>query len=60
MAQTKLVEETTNKFFMFEHFPPPSKNPAGHEIMLENTVEQGRLNGACPLHAGYLRLQTHL
>ena len=37
-----------------------SENPAGREIMWEKTVEPGRLHGTYPLHAGYLRLQTHL
>jgi hypothetical protein len=37
-------------------------NYAIYEIMSKNIVEQGRPQitiGACVLHAGYLRLQTH-
>ena len=59
MLQAKVVEEITNflclimLFFFLE-------NTAGYEVMWENAVELGRLHGAYSLHAGYLRLQTHL
>jgi len=39
-----------------------SENYALYEIMWKNIVERGRpqmANGACALHAGYLRLQIH-
>jgi hypothetical protein len=38
------------------------ENRAVYEIMWENTVQPDRPQlhyGACSLHAGYLRLQTH-
>jgi len=38
------------------------KNLAVYEIMWKNTVEQDSHRtqyGACALHSGYLRLQTH-
>jgi len=62
MLQTKVVEKIKKKnilcsmIFFFE-------NHAVYEIMRKHLVEaegHSRKYGECALHAGYLRLQTHI
>jgi len=54
--------EIRNTHFVFNNFI--FEFGAVYEIMWKNTVESGRpqmtiKQGACALHAGYVRLQTH-
>jgi len=66
MLQTKVVEKIKTHFVFSNPSPLPQhkKNLDVYEIMWKNIVEQGRPQmtiqyGACAVHAGYLRLQTH-
>jgi len=62
MFQSKFVEKIKTHFVVNNFFSP--KNRAFCEVMCRNTVQRGRPQmaiyyGACALHAGYPRLQTH-
>jgi hypothetical protein len=51
----KNCRENQNAHFILSNFSP--ENRAVYEIMWKNTAATSY--GACALHAGYLRLQTH-
>jgi len=60
----KVCRENQNTYFMFNTYFFP-KNRDVYEMMWENMGQPNRpqtkiYSGACALHAGYLRLQTHI
>ena len=63
MFQTKVADKIKKHMYIFRFSPPPL-NRTVRQTMWKNVIEPDRPQmtieyGACSLHAGYLRLQTH-